>query len=299
MKGTVFDIQRFCVNDGPGIRTTVFLKGCMLRCLWCHNPESWSPSPELMLYSKRCIGCGDCADACSKGNHSFNDGAHIIDRRGCDLCGACVDECIGALEICGKQMSVEEILAKVERDVSFYRNTGGGITVSGGEPLYQHEFARELLRQVKERGLHTCIETSGYIDEKTLLSVLQYVDLCLFDLKESDPERHKLYTGVDNGLILSNLRTLGRMGKPVVLRCPIIPGYNDRAEHFAFIGALADEIPSVVAVDVEPYHPMGKDKCEALGRSFDFDLLTFPSDECVNEWIKAISVGTAKPVRRG
>ena len=246
MKGMIFNIQKFCTSDGPGIRTTVFLKGCPLSCLWCHNPESQSPRRELLLYPHKCIGCGRCKDV-TEDTEDFT----------------CYH---GAKELCGKMVTVDEVLDEVMKDKPFYETSGGGMTLSGGEPLYQTEFAEALLSEAKKRGLHTAVETAGLINTDALLRLSEHIDLFLFDYKETDPLRHKEYTGVDNRLIIENLRALSRAGKAIVLRCPIIPGYNDREEHYRGIAAMANELPTVKEINIEPYHSLGDGKYEAEGR---------------------------------
>jgi len=298
-KAVVFNIQRFSINDGPGIRTTVFLKGCMLNCIWCHNPESKSPKPQLMLQESRCIGCGTCLQACPEHLHSISStGAHLIRREDCKACGSCAEACIGALEISGKEMSVDEILDQVEKDRVFYGNSGGGMTVSGGDPLYRPKFLLALVKGAKARGLHTCIETSGFGKWEDIQALLPYVDLFLWDVKECDSQRHKEYTGVPNERILENLHKLNEAGAKVILRCPIIPGFNDRSEHLTFIAELAEKLSCVQRVDVEPYHPLGKSKSESLGEQYALENLTFPEDETVKGWIDAIASGTCKPVQK-
>lgn len=295
----IFDIQRFSVNDGPGIRTTVFLKGCPLRCLWCHNPESHSPNAEIMLNANKCIGCGDCVAACKQGLHSFDGQSHLIDRAGCTLCTACVSACAGAITVVGKRMSAYEVMSTVLRDRSFYDNSGGGLTLSGGEPLMHSEFALALLRAAREEGISTAIETSGFAKIETIEAVAPYVDLFLFDFKECNSQRHFSYTGVGNERILENLRRLDALGARIVLRCPIIPGYNDRAEHFYAIASLAEELSSVMWVEIMPYHPLGISKSESLGREYPVKLDSSPKPEVVAEWINAISAHTDKPVKKG
>lgn len=296
MKAIVFNIQRFCVNDGPGIRTSVFLKGCMLRCLWCHNPESQSPKPVLSLAQQLCVGCGECLRTCDL--HHFSDGNHLIDRSQCKACGRCADVCGGALEILGREMSAEEVLAEVLRDEPFYRTSGGGLTITGGDPLFRPAFTLRLLQLAKEKGLHTCMETSGCAPWETVEAVAQYTDLFLWDVKESDPVRHKQFTGADNALILDNLRRLDALGAQTVLRCPIIPGYNDRADHFEAIAALANSLRHVQRIDVEPYHPLGESKSAAIGQTPVLSGIAMPSDSQISEWLSAIAAHTSIPVIR-
>lgn len=299
MKGLVFNIQKFSINDGPGIRTTVFLKGCMLNCLWCHNPESKSALHQLMFHENKCIGCGECVKACPLGLHSFTEaGEHLIDREKCIACGRCAEACVGALEIVGNEMTVEEILKEVLKDKAFYDNSGGGMTVSGGEPLMHPAFTLALLKGAREKGVHTCIETCGYAKWEDVEALIPYVDLFLWDMKESDSVLHKEYTGVPNERILDNLRKLNAAGAQIVLRCPIIPGYNDRKEHLQAIGTLAEELSNVQRVDVEPYHPLGKSKSEGLGKKYLLEELTFPEEHVVKEWIEVIASRTVKPVQK-
>ena len=298
-KGIVFNIQKFCINDGPGIRTTVFLKGCMLNCAWCHNPESKSSRPQIMLYTSKCIGCGECVKTCKQGVHSFlKSGEHIIDRASCIACGECVYNCVGAIELCGEEKSVDEVIAEVLKDSSFYKNSGGGMTLSGGEPFMQHEFSLELLKEAKENRLHTCIETCGYVRRNILERFVPYVDIFLWDIKESDEDRHMEYTGVSNRQILDNLHYLDECGASVILRCPIIPGYNYRDEHFCFIGELAESLGCVMRVEVEPYHPMGASKSEALGVEYPLGDLGFVEKEETDRIIALIASKTKKTVKK-
>lgn len=297
--GTVFNIQKFSINDGPGIRTTVFLKGCPLGCLWCHNPESKRAAPEMFFDTGKCTYCGRCATACESQLHTFDGGVHIYDRESCTLCGKCAEACfVGALEITGKQMSAEEVIGEVMRDEVFYETSGGGLTLSGGEPLLQLDFTLEILRLAKKKGLHTAMETCGYARREAIQSVAPLVDLFLFDYKETSPERHREYTGVDNSLILDNLRYLDSVEKSIILRCPIIPGYNDRDEHLRGIAAMAESLKSIVEVNIEPYHPLGMGKSALLGREYALSEVGFPSDDQVSQWIEVIQTKTSVPVKR-
>ena len=264
MDGVIFNIQRFCVQDGPGIRTTVFLKGCPLRCAWCHNPESHRKAPEMLFDAEKCILCGACAAAC--GRHVIADGKHLFDREGCVGCGRCAQSCFtDALERCGRVASVQEVLDVVARDRDFYRD-GGGMTLSGGEPMLQPEFALALVRGAKDRGLHVCMETCGECAAEALRAVAEYVDLFLYDVKVLDEDLHRRYTGVSNRRILENLAMLDRMGKATVLRCPILPGINLDDAHFEAVAALAERMEHVQEIQFEPYHPLGVQKSMRLGR---------------------------------
>lgn len=298
-EGIIFNIQRFSINDGPGIRTTVFMKGCMLDCIWCHNPESKSAKPQLLLNTGKCIGCGDCLKNCPSALHAFDEsGVHRIDRASCAACGSCVEGCVGALEMSGKTMTIDQIIHEVLKDKAFYDNSGGGMTVSGGDPMFRPAFTLALLKAAKDAGLHTCIETSGYARWEDIEALMPYTDLFLWDVKETDDARHREFTGVSNARIFENLRRLDAAGGKMVLRCPLIPGYNDRDEHFAAIAALAEELQNVQGVDVEPFHPLGKSKAEALGESYALAGMTFPEDKTVKGWIEKIASGTSVRVQK-
>lgn len=275
MQGTIFNIQRFCVNDGPGIRTTVFLKGCPLSCVWCHNPESQRFEPEILFYKDKCTGCGrcKCVTAADRDFVCFN----------------------GAKEICGKTVSADEVTAEVLKDKPFYENSGGGVTLSGGEPLAQYDFSLELLKKAKENGIHTAVETCGYEEKSKILEIAKYVDLFLFDCKETDPELHKEYTGFDNKIILENLKALSDAGSKIILRCPIIPGFNDRAEHFKGISEIADKFSGIEHIEIEPFHPLGESKYSALNR--EYADIQPPDAQMVDKWIGQIKFGTEKTVK--
>ena len=299
MDGNIFNIQKFCINDGPGIRTTVFVKGCPLRCAWCHNPESNSTKPELLYTESKCIGCGACAVACKNGVHTLADGTHTVDREKCTACGACADVCpTSALEISGYKKSVEDAIAEVMKDKIFYDNSGGGMTVSGGEPMAQFDFTKALLSEAKAKGLHTAIETCGFAPTERYAEILPLVDLFLFDWKITNSDLHKKYTGVDNMLIEKNLRMISENGGKIVLRCPIIPTVNDTEEHFSGIARLANELCGVLSVDIEPYHPLGIGKAERLGKEVAFRELGIPENETVDAWIKSVQDKTEKVVKK-
>lgn len=285
--GHIFDVQRCSVHDGPGIRTTVFLKGCPLHCSWCHNPESITSNKLISFLPDKCIGCGYCFEVCPNKAHAMVDNRHVLDREKCAACGLCTKKCYsGALEIAGREVGVEEVLGEALRDRPFYDSSGGGITLSGGEPLLQVAFCEELLRKAKEAGLHCCVETSGYCDYERLNRIAPFVNLFLYDWKETDPQRHIKSCGVGNEKILANLRVLHDAGRKILLRCPIIPGVNDREDHFAGIAALAKSLPNLTGVELLAYHRLGDSK---IGR-FGLDALErveteSPSPEAMQEWI--------------
>ncbi len=299
MKGVVFDIQRFSIYDGPGIRTTVFLKGCPLNCRWCHNPEGRSDKPELLYDDQKCVRCGACVSVCPKGVHTIaGDETHELDRGRCAGCGCCANVCSsGALESVGGETSVEEVLAVVARDEPFYRHSGGGMTLSGGEPLAQPEFCVALLRAARTVGLHTCVETCGYTDAARFDTVLAEADMLYFDVKETDPKLHARATGVPIAPIRRNLTAAERAQVPVVLRCPVVPGVNDRPDHFAAIGSLADRLSCVREVHILPYHPLGADKRRRLAGE-EGPVFVSPDSESVGRWFDLLSRCTGKRVRR-
>lgn len=299
MNGTIFNIQKFCINDGPGIRTTVFVKGCPLNCLWCHNPESKSTREELFFDAKKCIGCGQCIAACPMGCHEMTENGHLFYREKCVHCGRCTDRCYAdALEKVGYTISVEDALAEVMKDEVFYRNSGGGLTVSGGEPMAQFDFTFSLMQAAKEKNLHTCMETCGFAPAEHYRKIAPLVDLFLFDYKLTDSAEHEKYTGVSNRVIQENLKMLDTMGAASVLRCPIIPTVNDTPDHLAGIAAMANSLEHIVEVNVEPYHPLGSGKSYMLGRDYPLNHLTFPEQETVEQWIQTIQKQTAVTVRK-
>ena len=278
--GVVFDIKKFSIHDGPGIRTTVFLKGCPLTCGWCHNPESQVLGRERVYRENRCIRCGACLVACAQGAITWVEGGPVTDREKCTLCGSCVEACYAeAREIVGREMTEAEVMAEVERDVAFYDESGGGVTFSGGEPLMQPDFLLALLQACRQQAIHTALDTCGHAAWETLDRVRNVVNLFLYDLKLVDRERHRLLTGVSNELILGNLQALSGLGHDIILRVPIIPGVNDDQENMGAIGDLAATLPSLRRVDLLPYHPAAVDKYGRLERTYAYPALRPPTEE--------------------
>lgn len=294
---TIFDIEKFATHDGPGIRTVVFMKGCPLHCKWCHNPESWSPLAQILFDPQRCTSCARCQAICPNAAHTINGIKHIYNRGICVACGKCADKCLNeALELCGRTYTTDEVLEEVLKDKLFYDNSGGGITLSGGEPLSHKEFTLELLQKAKDAGLHTAIETCGFAARETLESIIPFVDIFLYDVKTIIDKKHLELTGQDNKLILSNLEFLNsRVAKgAIILRCPLIPGLNDSEEELLGLGRLAQGLSQVERIEVEPYHPLGVKKGEKLGiQVYEAD---FPETDYANTVIEKICQATNKQV---
>lgn len=284
-KDLIFDIHKFSLNDGPGIRTTVFLKGCPLRCAWCHNPESQSFEPEISYNPDKCINCLECVEACPSNAHTALQGAHVFNRELCALEGECVKVCsTGALKIIGYKEKIENILIDVIKDYSYFIKSGGGLTVSGGEPMAQFEFTRELLRAARQKGLHTCLDTCGMAKTRFYEEILPYVDLFLFDYKCTDPVQHKTLTGAGNSLILENLDFIYRNGAQIILRCPVIPGINDTAEHFGGIISMMQKYPGLKEVQLMPYHSMGRSKAEQISREYQLADIRDANEDDKKKW---------------
>ena len=308
----VSDIQKFSVNDGPGFRTIVFLKGCPLNCAWCHNPETMSPFPEIYWKNRLCVQCGACLEVCP--NQAINPPIppeqainkdtkyHKIIRERCDCCMACVDACrYDALSIVGKQMSVDEILDEVEKDRPFYDNSGGGMTLSGGEPTLHANFSISLLKNAKLRGIHTCLDTNGFREWETFRQVVEYADLVMFDLKHMDRNLHKKMTGVDNINILNNLSLLSATGKAIWVRIPVIPGFNDTLDFHDRASDFLSNLPGTVSrVDLLPFHNWCQDKYGWLGidwpmkdvEAMDPSFLEIPADLYIEKGLQATVGGS-------
>ncbi len=285
----IFDIKKFAIHDGPGIRTTVFFKGCPLACSWCHNPEAIKPTRELVLFEEKCIACGECFRVCPQQAHErLADGTRVYHRDRCVLCGACTEVCYAeALVMEGREVTVAELMVDLRKDIPFYQNSGGGVTLSGGEPTLQHEFALALLQQCKAEGLHTAVDTSGQTPWRVFESLLPYIDLVLYDIKHIDGSSHQQHTGSDNGRILENLQRLGDSGTPIEIRMPVIPTINDDPEEIEGTARFLAGINGITKVEVLPYHKLGASKYARLGREYQLPEAQ-PPDPATMESIAGI-----------
>lgn len=285
MTGTVFNTQKFSIHDGTGIRTLIFMKGCPLRCIWCSNPESQRTGPEVMFVRSKCTGCGKCAALCREA--AVDDVTFDIDRSRCVKCGLCTSKCYaGAKKMTGRQVTVREMMELIEKDRIFYTNSGGGVTVGGGEPAMQHGFVEELLKACRESHIHTAIETCGYGRWQDICGMFDNADQIFFDLKAMDPELHRRLTGVSNELILHNAEQVAVRGKDVIFRIPLIPGCNDSLTNIeetgAFVGGLSGN-GSNVSIEVLPYHDLGRDKYRWLDMDYGLEDTGKPDATQVEE----------------
>ncbi len=294
MKGYVSTIRRYSRYDGPGIRTTVFLKGCPLRCKWCSSPQTWNLKPGVVFLASKCIGCGKCLEACAYGAINMSGQGHRILYDKCVRCGRCAEECPSqAIRMDGREMTAEEVMEAVRRDSSYYRSTGGGITVSGGEVLMQPEFTAEILRIAEESGIHTCIETSGYGDWEKLKLILEHTRIAYIDLKHMDPEEHKKLTGVSNDKIIDNIRRAAASGLcRIVLDLPAIPGITETKENMK---AMAEFMKSVGLKDLKylSFHKLGQHEYEELGMEYavkDIDSNTPEQDEENKQYFRDLGI---------
>jgi pyruvate formate lyase activating enzyme len=297
--GTVFNIQRYSLHDGPGIRTTVFLKGCPLSCAWCHNPESISAGRELIVAENRCIDCGACRDACSFGASIPGMGVLPARNAECDHCGSCVDACpTGARQMVGERMTVAHVLADVLKDRIFHEESGGGVTISGGEPLLQMRFLRVLLPALRAEGVHVAIDTSGFGPVEPLLEAARLADLVLYDLKAFDDQRHRMLTGVSNWSILANLRALDAVHRNIWIRVPIVPGFTDGAAELERMATLVAGLRHVTRVNLLPYHAAAERKYERLGRVNAASAVQVPTADQMEQAALRFA-GVACPVQVG
>jgi len=291
MTGRIFDIQRFCLHDGPGIRTAVFLKGCPLHCAWCHNPESISPNPLLGFSPEKCVACGSCAAVCPEKAIAYNrEGKAVLNRAQCTTCGKCAEACAPqAFQMLGHDATAAEVLEVVERDRAYYEASGGGVTFTGGEPTFQPEFLEALLKASKQARLHTAIETSGFAAWPVFEKLLPHTDLFLWDYKETDSALHKAFIGQPNEMILANLSKLHDAGARIRLRCPMIPEYNARREHLEGLARTALSLPRLEGVELLPYHRLGRAKLNRFGLPVRFPEAVKPPDPATLQgWLELL-----------
>ena len=300
VSGLIFDIQRFSVHDGPGIRTTVFLKGCSLHCFWCHNPEGIRPQVEVQFLPERCLHCGACFAVCPQGAQGEEDGRRVYRRDVCIACGRCAETCYAeALMLVGRWVTAEQVVDEVMRDRAFYRTSGGGVTLSGGEPALQPAFSLAILERCHEADIHMAIETAGNVHWNALETLLPMTDLVMMDLKHLDPAKHKAATGVGNERILANARRLAQTDKPLIFRIPVVPSVNDTIEEIGAIAAFVHGLvelrearrngtaPAPISLELLPFHRLAADKYRSLGLEYRARELAPPSRERMTVLIEA------------
>ncbi len=291
MKGLISNIQRFSLTDGDGIRTTVFFKGCNMKCNWCHNPETLSGKSELMFYANKCIGCGKCFSACPVGAHSVVDGGHIIDREKCTSCGKCAAVCYAeALVMCGKEMSVDEVMRDLRQDKAYYDSSKGGVTLSGGEVLCQRDFAMAIADACHAEGIRVALETNLCFGFDHLKPLAEKVDLIMCDLKLFDEEAHKANTGVSNQNIVKNIKMLDSLGIPVIVRTPLIPGVTDGEENLLSIAKYIGDMKNLVRYEVLNFNPLGEGKYKSLDAENPYEQVR-PLGEAKLSQIRALLGG--------
>lgn len=275
----IFDIKKYAINDGPGIRLTIFLKGCNLNCVWCHNPEGISPEIEKMYSKTKCIGCNTCVEACSQDACKLTPNGIVTDVELCKMCGKCAEVCpTGATEMSGEEKTMEELLEIIEEERIFFDQSKGGVTISGGEPLMHHEFVLELLDECRTRGIHTAVDTSGYASSAIFLKLAEKTDLILYDLKLIDTKKHEYWTGIGNEAILENLKLLARTGAEINIRIPLIKGVNDDEVSITSIAKFILSLDGKKkSINLLPYHNIAKSKYEKLGKIFENENLGEPS----------------------
>jgi pyruvate formate lyase activating enzyme len=282
-EGLIFDLKKYSIKDGPGIRTTVFFKGCPLRCRWCHNPEGQSFDPEIMIRSSHCLAeCCECVSACPENAIAKTAGVPVLDRLKCNACGKCADICPArAIEAVGRRLSLGQLAQEIEKDRIFQEQSGGGVTFSGGEPLSQADFLNSILDYCREKEIHTTVDTCGFAPTDVLEGIARKTDLFLYDLKVIDEKRHQAFTGESNRLILENLKRLAAMGKKTIVRLPVVPGVNDDEENIHETAKFLRSLKAVSDISLLPYHNLGRNKYRGLEKKNE-DEFTPPSAECLD-----------------
>ncbi len=298
VRGIIFNIQRFCTHDGPGIRTTVFVKGCPLHCPWCHNPEGMDRDLEIALDPRKCIGCRACLENCTRGGHEIGpDGEHLYHNERCVLCGSCAEGCYaGAIEMIGEEKTAQEVMDVVVRDKPFYDNSSGGVTLSGGEPMYQPEFSAAILTLSREQGIATAVESSCATSWNVIQSLDGLVDLWMIDIKHMDPGRHRELTGGDNGIILENVRKLATSGVGMILRLPLVPGHNDEEATLRSLGAFASEVQPSGGLEVMPFHRFGEGKYDRIRKDYTLQDMESAEDDDVRRAVELLREAGANKV---